>query len=85
MSPWCLPSWNQGLCPVGMWVAKVPQQCFWPSTYILIDITALELENASLKATIVNKDKEIEIGKELREFKEFAGEFPPEVNKTVPA
>ena len=32
---------------------------------------------------LLNKDKEIEIGKELREFKEFAGEFPPEVSKTV--
>lgn len=38
----------------------------------------------ALLSVLLNKDKEIEIGKELREFKEFAGEFPPEVNKTVP-
>ena len=37
----------------------------------------------ALLSLLLNKDKEIEIGKELREFKEFAGEFPPEVSKTV--
>jgi hypothetical protein len=33
----------------------------------------------ALLSVLLNKDGEIEIGKELREFKEFAGEFPPDV------
>lgn len=33
----------------------------------------------ALISVLLNKEEEIEIGKELREFKEFAGEFPPEV------
>jgi hypothetical protein len=32
---------------------------------------------------LLNKEGEIEIGKELKEFKEFAGEFPPEVRGAV--
>jgi ubiquitin carboxyl-terminal hydrolase L5 len=33
----------------------------------------------ALISVLLNKEGEIEIGKELKEFKEFAGEFPPEV------
>ncbi|KAF2715644.1 ubiquitinyl hydrolase [Pleomassaria siparia CBS 279.74] len=33
----------------------------------------------ALLSVLLNKDGEVEIGKELREFKEFAGEFPPEL------
>lgn len=33
----------------------------------------------ALISVLLNKEEEIEIGKELKEFKEFAGEFPPEV------
>lgn len=33
----------------------------------------------ALLSVLLNKEGEIEIGRELREFKEFAGEFPPEV------
>lgn len=35
----------------------------------------------ALISVLLNKDGEIDIGKELREFKEFAGEFPPEVRR----
>jgi ubiquitin carboxyl-terminal hydrolase L5 len=28
---------------------------------------------------LLNREKEVDIGKELKEFKEFASEFPPEV------
>jgi ubiquitin carboxyl-terminal hydrolase L5 len=28
---------------------------------------------------LLNREAEVDIGKELKEFKEFAGEFPPEV------
>ena len=34
----------------------------------------------ALLSVLLNKDGEVEIGKELREFKEFAGEFPPEAS-----
>jgi ubiquitin carboxyl-terminal hydrolase L5 len=34
----------------------------------------------ALLSVLLNKDGEVDIGKELREFKEFAGEFPPEVS-----
>ncbi|KAJ4337281.1 hypothetical protein N0V87_004781 [Didymella glomerata] len=33
----------------------------------------------ALISVLLNKEGEIEIGKELKEFKEFAGEFPPEL------
>ncbi|KAF2789436.1 ubiquitinyl hydrolase [Melanomma pulvis-pyrius CBS 109.77] len=33
----------------------------------------------ALLSVLLNKDGEVEIGKELREFKEFSGEFPPEL------
>lgn len=33
----------------------------------------------ALISVLLNKEGEIEIGKELKEFKDFAGEFPPEV------
>ena len=33
----------------------------------------------ALISVLLNKDGEIDVGKELKEFKEFAGEFPPEV------
>ncbi|KAF2120166.1 ubiquitin carboxyl-terminal hydrolase [Lophiotrema nucula] len=33
----------------------------------------------ALLSVLLNKDGEVDIGKELREFKEFAGEFPPEL------
>ena len=34
-------------------------------------------------SVLLNKEGEVEIGKELKEFKEFAGEFPPEVRGAV--
>jgi ubiquitin carboxyl-terminal hydrolase L5 len=33
----------------------------------------------ALISVLLNKEGEVDIGKELKEFKEFAGEFPPEV------
>jgi ubiquitin carboxyl-terminal hydrolase L5 len=33
----------------------------------------------ALISVLLNKEGEVNIGKELKEFKEFAGEFPPEV------
>ena len=33
----------------------------------------------AIVSLLLNRDGEVEIGKELKEFKEFAGEFPPEV------
>ncbi|KAF1922712.1 ubiquitin carboxyl-terminal hydrolase 2 [Didymella exigua CBS 183.55] len=33
----------------------------------------------ALLSVLLNKDGEIDVGKELREFKEFAAEFPPEL------
>lgn len=39
----------------------------------------------ALISVLLNKEGEIELGKELREFKEFAGEFPPEVGGAVHA
>lgn len=33
----------------------------------------------AIVSLLLNREKEVDIGKELREFKEFAGEFPPEV------
>lgn len=33
----------------------------------------------ALLSVLLNKDGEVDIGKDLREFKEFTGEFPPEV------
>ena len=32
---------------------------------------------------LLNKDKEVDIGKDLKEFKEFTHEFPPEVRLGV--
>lgn len=37
----------------------------------------------ALISVLLNKEGEIDIGKELREFKEFAGEFPPEVGRVA--
>lgn len=34
---------------------------------------------------LLNKDKEVDIGKDLKEFKEFTNEFPPEVRLEVAA
>jgi ubiquitin carboxyl-terminal hydrolase L5 len=34
----------------------------------------------ALISVLLNKEGEVNIGKELKEFKEFAGEFPPEVS-----
>lgn len=33
----------------------------------------------ALLSVLLNKDGEVDIGKDLKEFKEFSGEFPPEV------
>jgi ubiquitin carboxyl-terminal hydrolase L5 len=33
----------------------------------------------AIVSLLLNREKEVNIGKELKEFKEFAGEFPPEV------
>lgn len=33
----------------------------------------------ALLSVLLNKDSEVEIGKDLKEFKEFTQEFPPEV------
>jgi ubiquitin carboxyl-terminal hydrolase L5 len=33
----------------------------------------------AIVSLLLNREKEVDIGKELKEFKEFAGEFPPEV------
>lgn len=34
----------------------------------------------ALLSVLLNKDREVDIGKDLKEFKEFAGEFPPDVS-----
>jgi ubiquitin carboxyl-terminal hydrolase L5 len=34
---------------------------------------------------LLNREEEVEIGKELKEFKEFAGDFPPEVRQVSEA
>ncbi|KAF2011138.1 ubiquitinyl hydrolase [Aaosphaeria arxii CBS 175.79] len=48
-----------------------------------IFFAAQTIQNAcgtqALLSVLLNKDGEVDIGKELREFKEFAGEFPPEL------
>lgn len=48
-----------------------------------IFFAAQTIQNAcgtqALLSVLLNKDGEIEIGKDLKEFKEFSGEFPPEV------
>lgn len=33
----------------------------------------------AIVSLLLNREGEVEIGKELKEFKEFAGDFPPEV------
>ena len=33
----------------------------------------------AIVSLLLNREAEVNIGKELKEFKEFAGEFPPEV------
>jgi ubiquitin carboxyl-terminal hydrolase L5 len=33
----------------------------------------------AIVSLLLNREKDVDIGKELREFKDFAGEFPPEV------
>lgn len=33
----------------------------------------------ALLSVLLNKDGEVDIGPSLREFKEFSGEFPPDV------
>jgi len=33
----------------------------------------------AIVSLLLNREGEVDIGKELKEFKEFAGEFPPEV------
>ncbi|CAI6336325.1 unnamed protein product [Periconia digitata] len=47
-----------------------------------IFFAAQTIQNAcgtqALLSVLLNKDGEVEIGKDLREFKEFTGEFPPE-------
>jgi ubiquitin carboxyl-terminal hydrolase L5 len=48
-----------------------------------IFFAAQTIQNAcgtqALLSVLLNKDGEVELGKELKEFKEFTGEFPPEV------
>lgn len=48
-----------------------------------IFFAAQTIQNAcgtqALLSVLLNKDKELEIGKDLKEFKEFTQEFPPEV------
>lgn len=36
----------------------------------------------AIVSLLLNREGEVEIGKELKEFKEFAGDFPPEVCRT---
>ena len=38
----------------------------------------------ALISVLLNKDHEVEIGKDLKEFKEFAAMFPPDVSLPVP-
>lgn len=49
-----------------------------------IFFAAQTIQNAcgtqALLSVLLNKDGEVDIGKDLREFKEFTGSFPPEVN-----
>ena len=33
----------------------------------------------AIVSLLLNREEEVDIGKELKEFKEFAGDFPPEV------
>jgi len=35
----------------------------------------------AIVSLLLNREGSVEIGKELKEFKEFAGEFPPEVRR----
>lgn len=48
-----------------------------------IFFAAQTIQNAcgtqALLSVLLNKDKEVQIGKDLKEFKEFTQEFPPEV------
>ena len=48
-----------------------------------IFFAAQTIQNAcgtqALLSVLLNKDGEVDIGKDLKEFKEFTGEFPPEV------
>lgn len=34
----------------------------------------------AIVSLLLNREGDVEIGKELKEFKEFAGDFPPEVS-----
>lgn len=50
-----------------------------------IFFAAQTIQNAcgtqALLSVLLNKDAEVEIGKDLKEFKEFTQEFPPEVGE----
>lgn len=37
----------------------------------------------AIVSLLLNREKDVDIGKELREFKDFAGEFPPEVRRSM--
>ena len=39
----------------------------------------------AIVSLLLNREEEVEIGKELKEFKEFAGDFPPEVRQVSEA